>query len=243
MIIHITSPRGGVVPITSLSCSAELVIGSRIMQEWLSSIDPEFNISEITINHVDFKGTNPSPATVLFIRLHVIIDDHKKIVELRGKTVAMLLILHCEEVSYTVLVRQPRIAVGKINFAEIPAGMLDNGMFGGQAAKELKEETGLIFREDELIDLTNHLQDEIYLSPGLLDESCRFFLAERNIDPLDLEKLKGKATGLKEENEEITLEVITLSELPYATRDAKSLLAYFLYQMRKTMLFQGAVTK
>jgi ADP-sugar diphosphatase len=41
-------------------------------------------------------------------------------------------------------------------FLEIPAGMLDehSGEFAGVAAKELKEETGLEIKEDELIDMT-----------------------------------------------------------------------------------------
>ncbi|RMZ91418.1 hypothetical protein DV736_g1334, partial [Chaetothyriales sp. CBS 134916] len=44
---------------------------------------------------------------------------------------------------------------GSLAFVELPAGMIDDaGSFAGAAAKEIKEETGLDIKEDELIDLT-----------------------------------------------------------------------------------------
>ncbi|RMZ75822.1 hypothetical protein DV737_g5124, partial [Chaetothyriales sp. CBS 132003] len=56
---------------------------------------------------------------------------------------------------YVVLTIQPRIPTGSLAFVELPAGMIDDaGSFAGAAAKEIKEETGMDIKEDELIDLT-----------------------------------------------------------------------------------------
>ncbi len=73
------------------------------------------------------------------------------IVFLRGGAVAILVLLACEDKTFILLCRQPRVPVGSVSFPEIPAGMLDgDGKFAGVAAKELEEETGLIINEDEV---------------------------------------------------------------------------------------------
>merc|ERR1719356_1724569 len=103
------------------------------------------------------------------------------VVFMRGGAVAILVVLKCKEKRYTVVVRQPRIPVGKDNLPEIPAGMLDGeGNFAGVAAKELKEETGLNIDESQLFDLTGAAYGEeyqgMYPSVGATDEFNRLFL-------------------------------------------------------------------
>jgi hypothetical protein len=89
------------------------------------------------------------------------------------------------------MTEQPRVPAGSLQFVEIPAGMLDNaGDFGGQAAKEIEEETGFKLPKSELIDLTKLalsqstsegecLQDAMYPSPGGSDEFIPIFLWEK----------------------------------------------------------------
>jgi ADP-sugar diphosphatase len=73
------------------------------------------------------------------------------IVFMRGGAVSILVVLHCGGQRFVLICKQPRIPVGASAFAEIPAGMLDgDGKFGGVAAKELQEETGMIIKEDEV---------------------------------------------------------------------------------------------
>lgn len=69
----------------------------------------------------------------------------------------MLIILKSQgEKDRILLTLQPRIPIPHLSFPELPAGMLDgSGNFAGTAAKEIKEETGLEIKEDELVDMTH----------------------------------------------------------------------------------------
>lgn len=214
-----------------------MALGSRVFAGWRNSLDRRFRISAIAIQAVDFKG-KPAAETVMFVRFRVKSDDKpfEQIVELRGDTVVMMPIFKCGNVLYTVLVKQPRIATGDYELAELPAGMIDGGQFAGSAARELEEELGVIFAEDELVDMTSNLSGsnkEIYFSPGLLDEKARFYMVEREMDRDELARLQGKATGLSEEGEHITLWVLPLEEVPAYTRDGKTFIALYLYHNRQ----------
>lgn len=207
-----------------------MAIQSKIFNAWLIKTSSRFNIESITVTVVDFHST-PSTLNVLFVRMKVktSTSPRQQIVELRGGTVAMLTILKCERTRYTVLVKQARVATGDFEFIEIPAGMIDHDTFTGAAARELEEELGLTFSESELINITGQ-QGGLYLSPGILDETCTFFLAERTVSPQELESLRDKTCGVENEGEFIKLMIVPLSDLPKVTKDAKSILAYFLFQ-------------
>lgn len=211
------------------------VLGSRIFVDWKDSLDRRFKVSSLEIQTVDFRGGIHSAETVMFVRLLVTEQDSafQKVVQLRGGTVVILPVFLCEGAEYTVVIRQPRIATGHYDLAEVPAGMIDGGTFGGAAARELEEELGLTFREEELVELTNG--EGIYLSCGLLDESARFYLAERTVDSNFLEDLHGRTTGVAEEGETITVNVVDIIKLSDLSgiRDGKALIAYALYQLHK----------
>jgi len=84
---------------------------------------------------------------------------------------------------------------------EIPAGMLDgSGNFAGKAASEMKEETGIVVKDGDMIDLTEMVQGGaghkgVWLSPGGSDEFMRFFLYRKAWPQADIEALEGKLTG------------------------------------------------
>lgn len=168
---------------------------------------------------------------------------------MRGGAVAMLLVLQPDDVpegdegeKYVLLTVQPRIAAGSLAFAEIPAGMLDDaGSFSGGAAKEIEEETGLVVRDEELIDMTalalqdesndEQLQKGAYTSAGGSDEFVPVFLYQKRISRKELDQFRGKLTGLRDEGEKITLKVVKLEDLwKEGARDAKTLSAWALYQ-------------
>lgn len=58
----------------------------------------------------------------------------------------MMIILRAKgEEDKVILTLQPRVPVPHLSFPELPAGMLDgSGNFSGTAAKEIKEEIGLL---------------------------------------------------------------------------------------------------
>lgn len=165
---------------------------------------------------------------------------------LRGGSVAMLMILRpkdSRDERYVILTEQPRLPAGSLKFLEIPAGMLDNTKhFGGAAAKEIEEETGFKIPESELIDMTklalgnsNHsetsLQSAMYPSPGGCDEYIALFLWEKELDRQEIEDLRGRLTGVRTQNEMITLHVKEYEALwRDGARDAKTLAAWALYE-------------
>jgi ADP-sugar diphosphatase len=140
---------------------------------------------------------------------------------------------------------QPRIPGGSLSFAEIPAGMLDNsGTFAGAAAKEIREETGLIIPESELTDMTRlairgldnsedceKLQEAIYPSPGGSDEFIPVFVCEKELPRKEIEDMQGRLTGLRKDGEKITLKLVPLKDLwKEGARDGKTLAAWALYE-------------
>ena len=212
----------------------DMAVASRIFNDWLKRLDPRFGVNSIVITNVDFRST-PSVENILFIRLRVKASafPHEQIVELRGGAVAMLVHLRCSDEGriYTVLVKQPRIATGNLEFVEIPAGMIDGGSFLGAAAREIEEELGMKFTEFELENITLPASRErgVSLSPGLLDETCMFYRVERSVTRAELDELQGKTYGLQEEGEHVTLLIVPREDVPLYTSDAKTLLACYFY--------------
>ncbi|KAF2238622.1 NUDIX family hydrolase [Viridothelium virens] len=190
-----------------------------------------------------------------FVHLHADIrnEENKELpgaVFLRGGTVAVLPILRPRDSvdeRWVVMTLQARVPAGSLSFMEIPAGMTDDdkdmGKSGIKAAQEMKEETGLEIRRDELIDLTGlalqdalapeskHLERAMYPSPGGCDEFMRLYLWEKEMDRQEIEDLKGRLTGLRTQKEMIEIRLCRYEELwREGTRDAKTLAAWALYE-------------
>jgi 8-oxo-dGTP pyrophosphatase MutT (NUDIX family) len=117
----------------------------------------------------------------------------------------------------------------------------DSGSFAGGAAKEIEEETGLVVKQDDLIDMTalaaraqedgEKLQNAVYPSPGGSDEFIPLFLCLKTMPNAEIEALQGKLTGLRDTGEKITLKVVPLADLwKVGFRDGKTLAAWSLYQ-------------
>lgn len=125
--------------------------------------------------------------------------------------------------------------------------MLDDGTFKGTAAKEIAEEAKLTVTENDLINMSElALADEVpaafgsndaesvesamYPSVGACDEFIPIMLCQKRLTRRHMEWLKGKATGLRDEGENITLKLVPLGKVwKQAGRDAKALAAIALY--------------
>lgn len=115
------------------------------------------------------------------------------------KTDAVVLVAIHEETHQLVLIRQFRMPLNDFIY-ELPAGLIDEGENADNTiGRELKEETGLELRE-----VTN-LQDKLYLSAGMTDESvalvyctCRgtvstdYLEADETIEPILVSKEEAK---------------------------------------------------
>ncbi|KAF9633037.1 hypothetical protein BFW01_g3900 [Lasiodiplodia theobromae] len=178
-------------------------------------------------------------------------DKLPGVVLLRGPSVAMLMILRPHDNKserFVIMTEQPRVPAGSLAFLEIPAGMMDDDKanFGGTAAKEIEEETGLIVPRDELKDLTalalskvenptgEELANAMYPSPGGCDEYIALFLWEKVLDRQLMEQIKGRLSGLRSQGEMVRITLIPYEELwSHGARDAKTLAAWALYESLK----------
>jgi ADP-sugar diphosphatase len=148
---------------------------------------------------------------------------------LRGGAVAILTILEDKTNNnmYVVNTLQPRVPGSFPMFEEIPAGMIDNSQnFGGVAAKELNEETGITIHMSELQKI-----GEMYPSVGGCDEYIILYRVVKRMEHEKINELQGKYTGNLEENETIILKVRTFADFANALKtgeiqDAKAMSAY-----------------
>lgn len=211
-----------------------------------------YTLRSVTIQSVDYFGPN-----IGFVKLVADVknEDNERlpgVAFLRGGSVAILMILRPSDAKnerWVIMTEQPRVPAGSLRFMEIPAGMVDQEThtFAGTAAREIKEETDLEIQEDELIDLTAlalkaadqseslrpepHLQTCMYPSPGGSDEFIALFLWEKVLDRQEIEDLKGKLTGLRTQEEKITVRILNYEDLwKVGARDAKTLAAWSLYE-------------
>jgi len=208
--------------------------------DWLNEFqNKDLYLEGVHIQCVDMFG--PRIGFIKFIAK--VLKDGKQIpgiVFMRGGSVGILTIIEHKGLEYALTTVQARTPIGQL-FTEIPAGMLDdNGNFQGQAAKEMKEETELIIKEENLIDLTNLAYGNKYKgmipSAGGCDEFIRLFVYKHTIeDDIAFNQLQGKCTGLVEHGEIISLNLIELDKLWRETSDAKALSALFLYEKLKSI--------
>ena len=245
--------HGRNVPVTGpLGLDIAFCIQATPFLNWVSTLDPGLDVSEIKIHGADYFGKR-----IGFLKLEAVTkcngDPVPGIIFMRGGAVSILLILHCRDQGWIVCTRQARVPIGKKNFLELPAGMLDDsGDFVGVAAKELEEETGIKLSAGDLTDMTaltyeptGHLHPEdveakvirdkstplkgMYPSAGGSDEFIRLMLYEKKVTQEELEALQGKLTGLAAEGEKIVLEIVRFEMLWRVTSDAKALASLCLF--------------
>jgi len=208
-------------------------VASTAFQDWLASVGERYVVKSVKFQSVDMFG----PQKVGFIKFVAEVSDTNGkfipgIVFMRGGAVGMLPVLNCNGKKYTILTVQPRVATGRFEFVEIPAGMLDgSGNFGGVAAKELKEELDVTISEADLIDLSAFAgySGGAFVSPGGTDETLRLFAYEKDVTEEELASYEGTCTGLIEEGESIVLKIVELDTL-WQVDDMKTVVAYTLYQ-------------
>jgi ADP-sugar diphosphatase len=223
------------------------VTGSNQFKDWLARVDrTRFTIRSIHIQSVDMFG----PVKIGFIKFKAdVVDSTGKfvagIVFMRGGSVAIITVLHCDGKDYAVMTMQPRICTGNFQFMEMPAGMLDgSGNFAGVAATEMKQELGFEIGDGDLTslsDLTGN-PNGIYLTPGGSEETMRFFLYEKDVTQAEMDEMNGRLGGEISEGEQITLKIIPFEDL-WKVADAKTVVAYTYYQKTRAKRYQADLSR
>ncbi|KAI4611185.1 uncharacterized protein J4E88_008914 [Alternaria novae-zelandiae] len=238
----------------------EKLLGFPAFSNWLEALQKNLTV-QTTPGHTfegdpwRLEGVNVHNVTVfddgmigfmtieaLMKKSHTNLD---RVIFLRGGTVAILMILRPKDnvdEKWVILTEQPRIGACSTAFLEIPAGMLDNksGTVVGKAMEQIRAETGLNVRAEELIDLTamaldkaetnEQLKNGVYMSPGNLDEYMPMLLWEKYLDRKELESFRSKLGGEGVRDKLITLRIRNFEVLwKEGARDAKTLAAWALY--------------
>ena len=201
------------------------------VRRWIDSLTTSFDVRAIAIDKVYFFGDKVGYVAAEADARRPDGTSVPGIAFIRGDSVAVLPILTTPDGQrHTVVVHQARPAIGAPEYAEIPAGMIDDGVFVSKAIDELAEEVGgdLKIGEEDLVML-----ETLHPSPGGCDEEIRIFCADIQVSQDLIDRLEGRRTGLAAEHESIRVAIVPLDDLPRHTpTDMKSKLAYYAYKVR-----------
>jgi ADP-sugar diphosphatase len=128
---------------------------------------------------------------------------------------------------YLLLVKQRRIAEGGFTY-EHPAGMVDGTKTPLEiAVMEVKEETGIIVTENELINLSP--KKRLFPSTGTSDEAMYFYFCEIELDKNEIQAFENKAMGTEYEFERITTHIYPFIDGHKKINNSNGLLLNYLY--------------
>lgn len=203
---------------------------SRKFMRWLKS---RFSKEDFEIESIrEIWSFWPADKILLFALFDVCYIDEKgkktkKLIFYRPDAITVFLVVKnsLTEEKFVVLVEQVRVPAGG-KLLEIPAGTLDEaGDPEETAVREIREETGLSIKKEDLKFLGNY-----YLSPGTLSEMVNIFCCEKDLSSQKIQQLKDSSAGLEEEGEHIKVRLARLEDFEkLEINDAKSRLAYELY--------------
>lgn len=148
---------------------------------------------------------------------------------IKGEVVCVCIVLIDKETKekYLLLVKQRRIAEGGFTY-EHPAGMVDGTKTPLEIAViEVKEETGIVVTENDLINLSP--DKRLFPSTGTSDEAMYFYYCEIDLDKKEIESFENKQMGTEYEFERITTHVYPFIEGHHKINNSNGLLLNYLY--------------
>jgi 8-oxo-dGTP pyrophosphatase MutT (NUDIX family) len=154
---------------------------------------------------------------------------HMRYVMIRGDAVVVVPQVRCKQSGEEkfCMISQPRIGNGAVNL-EFPAGMLDRDVSSPAevAGRELFEETGLKVQTKELVAL---FERPLHTSVGLQDEAIYFYGCRLELDDAEFRALEGRLAGSVEEQEQITVRLVSRQQALEGCRSCQVLLALDLF--------------
>lgn len=148
---------------------------------------------------------------------------------IKGEVVCICIVLIDKKTKekYLLLVKQRRIAEGGFTY-EHPAGMVDGTKTPLEiAVMEVKEETGIIVTENDLINLSP--KKRLFPSTGTSDEAMYFYFCEIELDKNEIQAFENKAMGTEYEFERITTHIYPFIDGHKKINNSNGLLLNYLY--------------
>lgn len=228
--------------INDMKMLIQLITEFKAFTNWFNTITSR---NDLTINNISISDIDMFDKRIGFLTLISDVVDsngHKLpgICKLRGSSVGVLFFVYMTQTNSfkMLLVEQHRIPIGGVKLLEIPAGMLDDsGNFLGQAAKELKEETGITLTTKDFISLT---PKPLFMSPGGIDEQLYLYFyccKDTNLSKSYLDEVENAHVfGDKEENEKTIVKLTNLENIYQNISDVKTIVGLPLLNVHKTKI-------
>lgn len=156
-------------------------------------------------------------------------DKMPPICFLKGEVVCVIIILIDESTleKYLLLVKQRRIVEGGYTY-EHPAGMVDGTTSPLDiAVQEVKEETGVIITQNDLINLSP--SKRLFPSTGTSDEAMYFYYCEIKLSKDKILALENNDLGTEYEFERISTHIFSFEEGHNLINNTNGLLLNYLY--------------
>lgn len=233
---------------------AQKILVSTPFLQWQSKVSRIVGSKRIDINHVEILDVDIAGDHVDMIKIQVeycIVDeemeDNQQVVYqsgicyLRDCTVGLLVELYCidDGTSWSLLIDQPRIAVGAVSNLELPVGFYDESqekLIGGdiemiEEACHISIYTSSLINLSENVNDKNNLQNRLGMcsAPGQSAEHVNLMVLRKDITKDELLCMRTQFSSQREAGEMVTLRMIPLLDLWKVTSDMKVMCALFLY--------------
>lgn len=177
-------------------------------KKWLNTIKKNKNkiLSKKVLGIVSRKGNIRS----IFLDVKIKIKKNqilKRSVLIDKPGVIIIPILYFKKTKYTILVKQFRICKGTETY-EFPSGEAENKNLYFEAIKELREETCIDIKKNEIKKL-----DSIQMITSSNSAIANYFYFEKKIDSKFIKKFNYKKTGNTNDDEFISLKIFKLKDL------------------------------
>ncbi|OHS95629.1 hydrolase, NUDIX family protein [Tritrichomonas foetus] len=228
----------------------DLISRSILLPTWSHSLHPEIQIQSIDIKTADIFPGNRIGFFESDVNYKIPSNNQKndflffnERIMMSGGSASIIVLIKCIETNdiYTVLVQQPRIGSGGLQF-EYPAGLTDDSTdFRSTAARELEEECGISLNENDLenellniSEMVNGNDDKYFTNAKMFFEATSMFLVRKKMKFSQIKELEGRYGGVDEE-EQITNHIFLFDEVINVSKDPTTLsITYIVQKLMKT---------